>query len=620
MCGIAGIFKKSGVISAFESDSLQQALISQSHRGPDASSFWSDQQVVLGHNRLSIIDLSTSANQPFHRDDLGLFIIFNGEIYNYQTIKKELLALGATFKTQSDTEVLLLSYYYFGKSFLKKLIGMFAFLIYDKNSGEAFMARDRFGEKPIFYIETTDTFYFASELQALKKLYDKELTINQDAVVDLMEQMYINLHHSIYNEVQIFPPAKFLHLQREQSTWSNYYDFPTKVDLEIPFEDLKGQVKDLLIDVVEKELHADVPVASFLSSGIDSSLITAIAKEVKPDILAITMSTGDPNTDEVNQAATFAKTLNIKQEVVSINTSSLSVLAKLLRNIQPLADASLIPTHLVTEQVSSHTKVMLSGDAGDEVFGSYRKPVLYQEYYYNLGALGLFFLELAQNTSPNFSSNYLTDKNRIRLAGWGGFYAKTNLSGIYDQVFNSGKSLNYVFKKAKELRPIYEDNLEKLSFGVDMITRLPADFLFKVDTASMASSLEVRAPFLDHRLVDLSFRSPISALMPSGLDKEVTRNLYKEFVGYEHQGSKKGFSFPYSEYLQGEWGMVLERFLEEDLSRSHFNFNTDGLKSILKIHRKKPQQKFARVLYSVLVLEIWLRVFHLGVDIDFSLN
>lgn len=620
MCGVVGIIKKSGCIGPDEQRSIQNALRVQSHRGPDASSSWADQRIILGHNRLSIIDLSTSANQPFHRDDLGLVIIFNGEIYNYKTLKIELLEKGASFNTSSDTEVLLLAYHYFGASFLEKLVGMFAFLIYDKNSGEVFMARDRFGEKPIFYIETDHAFYFASELQAIRQIYPESMTINQDAVIDLLEQMYINSHHTIYQEVRAFPIASFLKAKDGKLQWKSYYKYPIKADLDITYLELKQKSKDLLIEAVANELHADVPVATFLSSGIDSSLITAIAKEIKPDILAITMSTGDPSTDEASQASEFAKKLAIRQEIVPVTTKSLEVLAKLLKNIQPLADASLIPTHLVTKQVSDHTKVMLSGDAGDEVFGSYRKPTLYQENSAYFSPFSGTFLTTIWNQFPNLATKYFTDKNRFRLAGWEGYYSKTNLSGVFKDVFLESKSQNYILKKALELRSYYLENPEKLSFGVDLETRLPSDFLLKVDTASMASSLEVRAPFLDHRLVDLSFKSPVSALMPHGIDKEITRSLYKDYVGYEHQGSKKGFSLPYSSYLQQDWGIILESFLNEGLSESHFYFNKEGILAILKKHRKSPEQRWARILYSILVLEIWLRVFHLNKEINLFSN
>ena len=616
MCGIVGIIKKTGIVGQIELDSVQKALKSQSHRGPDANLFWADQKVVLGHNRLSIIDLSTSANQPFHRDDLGLVIIFNGEIYNYKVLKDELLKLGASFNTSSDTEVLLLAFHYFGESFLKKVVGMFAFLIYNKNTGEIFIARDRYGEKPLFFVETAQALYFASELQAVKQIYPDSMTINQEAVIDLLEQMYINGHHTIYEEVKIFQPASFLTSKNGQFNWNIYYQYPTRVDLDITFLELKNKVNELLVESVTSELHADVPVATFLSSGIDSSLITAIAKEIKSDILAITMSTGDPSTDEVTQASAFAGKLGINQEVVTISPKSLEVLVQLMKNIQPLADASIIPTYLVTKQVSSHTKVMLSGDAGDEVFGSYRKPVLYSENAQYLSSFPSSLVNSAFRHFPKTSENYLTDKNRFRLAGWEGFYAKTNLSGVFNKVLKESKPINSVLSKATELQYLYQENPEKLSFGVDMETRLPSDFLFKVDSASMANSLEVRAPFLDHRLVDLSFRSPIGALMPNGKDKEITRTLYKEYVGYDHQGSKKGFSLPYSAYLQHEWGIILESFLNEGISETFFQFNRVGIIEILKKHRKSPQQKWARILYSILVLEIWLRVFHLNKEVN----
>jgi asparagine synthase (glutamine-hydrolysing) len=618
MCGIAGIIKLKGEITTAQLGRLDFALATQSHRGPDAKSSWSNSKVALGHNRLSIIDLSTAANQPLHREDLQLSIIFNGEIYNYQPLKEKLICEGFEFYTTSDTEVLLAAYRFFGEKITEQLVGMFAFVIFDHRTEEIFVARDRFGEKPFFYIQTDSEILFASELIALKKLYAKELTINQDAVVDLMENMYINLQHTIYKEVEVFPPAFQLQINNGQLTWKKYYRFPSEVSHRPGFQILKEEVKNLLFEIVANELHADVPVATFLSSGIDSSVISAISKELKPDILAITMSTGDPHSDETEGAKKFAEKLNIRQEIVTVNPGSLNVLAKLLKNIQPLADASLIPTHLVTEAVSSHTKVMLSGDAGDEVFGSYNKPNLFQEFGGNKVPGAKTMMASIMRFSDSSWEKYLSDKNRFKLGGWTGYYQKNNLSGCFGKVFKKGNPLNRVAQLAEELQSSYLSNPEKLSFGVDFATRLPGDFLFKVDAASMRSSLEVRAPFLDHRLVDLSLGSDMKSLMPNKIDKEITRAIYKDFAGFEHLGSKKGFSIPYLNYLRGDWGRILENYLKEGHSAQFFQFNTKGLLEMLQELRISPRQSLARILFSALVLEIWLRVFHLEQDIQFS--
>ncbi|PZV79126.1 asparagine synthase (glutamine-hydrolysing) [Algoriphagus aquaeductus] len=618
MCGIVGIIGLNVELNQKDYDLLDDAIYSQNHRGPDASSRWYNSNIALGHNRLSIIDLSTSSNQPFYREDLGLTIVFNGEIYNYKLLKNQLQEKGYQFYTTSDTEVILVAYREYGSNVTQYLEGMFALVIYNHFSNEVFMARDRFGEKPIFYIESDNKILFASELLALKKLFNERLTLNQNAVVDLMENMYINLHHSIYEEVKVFPPASQLVIKNGNSFWSKYYQIPTKVDYSPGFTILKSEVRDLLTEIISRELFADVPVATFLSSGIDSSVISGIAKELKSDLLAITMSTGDESSDETEDAKKFAKKLKIQQEIVSVNPGALNILAKLLKNIQPLADASLIPTHLVTETVASHTKVMLSGDGGDEVFGSYNKPSLYLKYgQKRIPAGGLALFGLMEFTHSSLEK-YLSDKNRIKLNGWDGFYSKTNLSGCFDKVFKSGRGLNRVLELCREIRSDYSKNPEKLSFGVDMASRLPADFLFKVDSASMKSSLEVRAPFLDHRLVDLSFRSDINSLMPNRMDKEITRSIYKDLVGYDHQGNKKGFSIPYSKYLVGDWGNTLEKFLGEKLSEQFLNFNSQGILEMLGEHRKSPRQSLARILFSALVLEIWLRVFHLEQELSFS--
>lgn len=620
MCGIAGIVKLSGELSVSEKNNLEIALQNQTHRGPDALSSWHNNKVALGHNRLSIVDLSAAANQPFHRDDLGLTIIFNGEIYNYQTLKKELIQEGFSFSTTSDTEVLLAAYRHFGQLICGKLVGMFAFVIYDHRSEEIFAARDRFGEKPFLFIQSSDTLYFSSELKSLKSLYSKELTINQFAVVDLMENMYINLHHTIYNEVQVFPPASQFLIKNGKIERKQYYEFPKKVTLFPDFDDLKVQVKNQLYQSVSDELHADVPVATFLSSGIDSSVITAIAKEIKPDILSITMSTGDEHTDEASEATAFAKRLNINQEIVEVNPSALQVLCQLLKTSQPLADASLIPTYLVTKAVSGHTKVMLSGDGGDEVFGSYNKPNIYRLHGDQILANGATLISGLEKLSGQRFEKYFSEKNRMRFGGWTGVYSRNNLSFCFDQVFTKGQPLAKVKTIAQELKTKYKNNPEKLSFGVDILTRLPGDFLFKVDTASMHNSLEVRAPFLDHRLVDLSLSSDIRSMMPNHIDKELTRALYRDFAGKEHQGSKKGFSIPYMNYLRGDWGIILERLFLEGLSEKYFNFNIPGLLAMLNDLRSSAEQSLARVLFSALVMEIWLRVFHLEQDLEFSFS
>lgn len=621
MCGIIGILKLgSEKLSSAELESMKLALDVQAHRGPDAKCLWSDSHVAFGHNRLSIIDLSTSANQPFYREDLGLTIVFNGEIYNYQELKKDLLSKNYHFLTSSDTEVLLVAYKEYGEKLTEHLRGMFAFFIFNHENRKIFAARDRFGEKPIFFIQTVDTFYFASELGALKKLFPKQLTINQNAVVDLMENMYINLQHTIYQEVEVFQPAQQLVIENGKLNWDTYYHFPKVADYKPGFESLKSQVKEKLFQIIESELHADVPVATFLSSGIDSSVITAISKEIKPDILAITMSTGEAHSDEAADATEFAKKLGIHQEIIQVNPSSLEVLGKLLKNIQPLADASLIPTHLVTQSIASHTKVMLSGDGGDEVFGSYNKPNLFQNYGKAPIPFGNLFMQGASFLLPDIQDKYFNDKNRFKLNGWDGFYSKNNISSLFEQIFSSGKPQKIIQKTAHRLLPEYANNPEKLSFGVDVSTRLPCDFLLKVDAASMSSSIEVRAPFLDHSLVNMSFESNLNSLMPNKLDKEITRAIYRDLSGKDHVGTKKGFSIPYQTYLIGSWGDLLEKFLQEGMSAEYFKFNITGNLNLLHIFRLHPSQRVARILFSLLVLEIWLRVFHLELEIDLKVD
>jgi asparagine synthase (glutamine-hydrolysing) len=617
MCGIAGILATNSNLQDNDFVLLKEALVLQHHRGPDATGSWTSEKVALGHNRLSIIDLSHAADQPFVREDLGLRIIFNGEIYNFKPLKKVLESKGYTFFTDSDTEVLLVGFAEFGEAICNHLIGMFAFCIWDEKKEYFFMARDRFGEKPIFFIEKGDRFYWASELNSLRTLFDAPLQINQDAVIDLLENGFINLHHTIYEEVFIFPPAHYLSISSSgEKKWENYYRFPTRVEEPISFSELKKTTKNLLYNTIERELNSDVPLATFLSAGVDSALITAIAHDIKPDISAVTIGTSELITDETEGAKHLAKKLSIKHEIVPVSASSIEVLEILLKDIQPLADASLIPSFLVTEQVKDRYRVMLSGDGGDEIFGSYNRPNLYLNLNIKGIPMGEKLVDFCLNvTYPKLAERLqarLNDVQRMKLAGWEGLYAKSSLSGGYfDQVFKKGNRQGQLKKILRELKPLFESNPERLSFGIDFKGRLPADFLFKVDSASMHSSVEVRAPFLDHELVDFLMKVPTRSLMPNSIDKELSKSLLSDFSGEDWYAPKKGFTIPYWEYLQGRWGTILENHIKEGISEEYLNFNKEGILNLLEKHRTSPSIIYAKILFSVLVMEIWLRVFHL---------
>lgn len=617
MCGIVGLFSPEAILGDTEKERLDTSVNLQNHRGPDASGTWLGKHIALGHNRLSIIDLSHSADQPFFRADLQLRISFNGEIYNYKTLKKELLAKGYEFHTESDTEVLLVGYHAYGSKICEKLTGMFAFAIWDEAKNELFISRDRFGEKPIFYIHKNNKFYFASELNALREIFSESLTINTDAVIDMLEFMYIHLHHTIYKEVANFPPAHSLKINSAgEMTWEKYYSHPTEVGVPIAFEKLKQLTKEKLYDVVEKQLNADVPVATFLSAGVDSGLISAIAKDIKPDITAVTMSTSEGVTDETEGAKRLASKLNINHEVVPVTTDSVDHLSIIFKDIQPLADASLIPSHLVTNKVKGKFTVMLSGDGGDEIFGSYNRPNL----YLNLKGKALpfgdhlvkFGLAISNPALAPRINTRLNDSNRMKLGGWVGFYASHNLnSGLMERVFTKGSEQNHQLKLYRELASKYSSNQSKVSFGIDFQSRLPADFLFKVDSASMHSSIEVRAPFLDHDLVDFLMRVPTESLMPNQIDKELSKSLLSDFTGEKWTAPKKGFTIPYWNYLRVEWGDLLENYLNEGISEQLLNFNKQGIMKMLNSLRKNGGTQYSRILFAVLVMEIWLRVFHL---------
>ncbi|TVP54556.1 MAG: asparagine synthase [Mongoliibacter sp.] len=445
--------------------------------------------------------------------------------------------------------------------------------------------------------------------------------INQEAVVDLIENLYISDFHTIYKQVNQFPRAHYL-FAKDKFEFKPYYKLPSKIGEPVPFDVLKKNTKEKLYEIIQRELHADVPVASFLSSGIDSSLITAIANDIKPGIQAITMGTKDKDMDETSGAREFARKLNINHEVVPVDIDSLSRLGNILKDIQPLADASLIPSFMVTDQIKDRYKVMLSGDGGDELFGSYNRTNLYQSVKFHGLPGGNKVIEkvLGNQTSwveKQFAAR-LNDRNRMTLGGWSGYYRRHNLNNsLLSSVFNQQQNINATWRKFLSLEKELGENYSKISFHVDYATKLPGAFLYKIDSAAMHSSVEVRAPFLDHTLVDYLMSVPVSSMMPNHIDKELTRSILEDFTGKVKHGPKKGFSIPYAGFMQNEWGILLQSMIQEGVSSSFFDFNREGILSLIKQHQTQPTPTLARVLFGILVLEIWLRVFHLKVPHDF---
>lgn len=618
MCGISGLIDWNKV-SQEDGIRVEKSLAKMVYRGPDFSRIMQEDYSVLGHNRLSILDLNPRSNQPMKTMNGQFTIVFNGEIYNYKAIKQELESEGIVFFSTSDTEVLLNGYQKYGKDIVYKLRGMFSFVIWDNKNKKVFAARDRFGEKPFYYFLTKNKkFGFASNLSGIVPLFEMDLEINKQAVYELLNQQYISQTTCIYKGIQKMKPGSFMELTEDKITTTQYWSPNYKDKLEVSKEEIEKTIHNLIGESVSEQLEADVPVGLFLSGGTDSSIITALASRKKKDITAITMSTPDDKVnDEATAAAYVAKTLGVKHQIVSISPNCVNSLPQILKTIEPLADASLIPTMAVANAAHNDFKVMLSGDGGDELFGGYKVPLKYIENTFSGNNGTAYLLQKIIKNADTFPFDFIKSKlNTARVFKWGGIAAyytsnempvKLAKSLLKSESEFSNESLSYL-NQAEDFVSNEEDKL--LFVGVK--SKLVDDFLFKMDSANMFYSVESRAPFLDHRIIDYTSKLSINQLMENRIDKEILKNIGANYLSKDFFTlPKKGFSIPYYKYLQTSWGDLLTQLTNEGLSSDLNLINPAEVLNLIKVYKNKPTYKIGKILYSILVLEIWLRVFHL---------
>ena len=576
MCGIVGYASPK---TNPEKEWLENALILLKHRGPDDSGVWiSDcERIGLGHTRLSILDLSISGHQPMMDSSKKTTIIFNGEIYNYLQLKEILVGQGYLFNTTTDTEVLLASWDLWGVDCVKKFKGMFAFAIYDSRKNILFMARDRAGEKPLFYQINNGIIRFASEMKALfaNQNIDRQLCL---ASLDCYLSMgYIPGESSIINTIKKLPPAHYLlfDIDNESISINNYWNLSQvkasgKSDLSD--DTLLDKLEELLEDSVRHQLVADVPVGVLLSGGVDSSIITALAAKVSDKkIRTYTVSFPEySNIDESVHSSLIAKHFNTDHYELDAGHIDVSLLSELAFQFdEPIVDSSMIPTYLLCKLVREHCTVALGGDGGDELFGGYKhydrllrfqeiarfipKPIRKVvssalETALPIGYKGKSWAQLLGygfNADIPFIAEHFDKTSRIKLMD--GHYGRWNPSA----------------EKVRKFRyPIEGDLLQKITIN-DFENYLPEDILVKVDRSSMKSSLEMRAPFLDHKIIEYAFNLPSRMRATSKDRKIILKMLCAKLLPSEFDlHRKQGFVIPLSAWLKrGPWRDYFESIL-----------------------------------------------------------
>ena len=614
MCGIVGIVSNS--------PQAQRAWLAigrdaMTHRGPDdAGEWWSgDGRVGLAQRRLAIIDLSPAGHQPMHDASGTLSIVFNGEIYNFADLRDELIAKGHSFRSHSDTEVILAAYREWGTDCLSRFNGMFAFALFDARQQTVFIARDRAGEKPLFYHQANGVLRFASELKAL--LADPALTrrIDPEALDCYLAMGYVPGDRCMLQGFHKLPPAHALlfDLQTGQAKIWRYWQLPELATAQGTLEEsaLLDELEALLEDAVRRQMVADVPVGVLLSGGVDSSLITAMAVRASSQVQTFTIGfPGHGMLDETKHARLIARHFGTRHTELMAEDATANLLPRLARQFdEPMADSSMIPTFLVSQLVRQHCTVALGGDGGDELFGGYGHYSRLQWMQKNLGAIPLPLRNgialAAEKLLP------VGIKGRNWLQGLGGDLEKglPLMASCFDAT-TRGRLLaaqsGWYAQAEDVLRsrlPVHPDLLQRAT-RMDFSNYLAEDILVKVDRASMLNSLELRAPLLDYRLIEFAFGKVPSHLKATAQDKKIllkrltARVLPPEF----DRQRKQGFSIPLGEWLKGGAFRALFNEVLHDPECSFDAGTVDGLLRGQDRGRSNSERLFALVLF-----ELWRR-------------
>lgn len=599
MCGIVGFIDKSKDKKKIIKDMADLII----HRGPDSDGYYVDDNIALGFRRLSIIDLGTGS-QPIFNEEKDKVIIFNGEIYNYQIIKEDLLAKGHKFTTKADTEVILHGYEEYGEKILNKLRGMFAFVIYDIKTKELFGARDFFGIKPFYYYIDDDVFMFGSEIKSFLGNPNFKKEFNKEMLPLYLSFQYSALEDSFFKNVYKLKPGCYFKYRDGKFKLEKYYNLELEPYEDRSFDDFKDGIRDLLNDSVEAHKVSDVEVGSFLSSGVDSSLIATISSVNK----TFTVGWDNNNYSEIDYAKDLSKKIKVKNISKKISKSEYFEKFPMIQYYmdEPLADPSAIALYFVAEIASKHVKVCLSGEGADEIFGGYN---IYQEpftvsWYYKIPFPIRKFIGVLATPFRNHSGfNFLIRRGKkIEDRYIGNAF-------IFD-TYEIDKVLNYKSNKRYTdlTKPYYKhcknyDDVMKMQY-IDFNFWLVGDILLKADKMSMANSLEVRVPYLDRVLVDYARHLPTKYKVNEKVTKYAFREVAKEVLDKKVANKKKlGFPVPIRVWLREEdtYNLVKNTFLEG----SEF-FNTKYLIKLLDDHKNEKRDN-SRKIWTIYTFLVWYK-------------
>lgn len=623
MCGITGIvaFNENGKKHLSKIKAATYSLIK---RGPDGEGIYTHDMIALGHRRLSIIDTSNAASQPFTDVSGRYTIVFNGEIFNYKELRKTLENKGIKFNSQSDTEVLLYLYITEKEKCLFQLDGEFAFAIYDSISKSIFIARDRFGIKPLYYFKDDNLFVFSSEMKALMA-FEIPKNIDEISLQTYLHLNYIPAPYSIFKDVFKLEAGSYLIIENSgKANKVTYYTITDNTQTShkkylTNYESAQKQLKILLEESVQHRMIADVPLGTFLSGGIDSSIITAIAAQGTKHLNTFSIGYKDePLFDETYYAELVAKKYNTNHTVFLLKNEDLFAnLHQMLDYIdEPFADSSSLAVNILSMHTKKHVKVALSGDGADELFAGYNKHAAELK-----ARRGGFKAQLVKSIHPLLkqlpkSRNSKTGNkirqfekfaegmklnNKERYWRWAGYASDLKVENLLNKI----NTQEYQKRKNEILQNINNDYNSILLTDMQLV--LENDMLVKVDRMSMSQSLEVRVPFLDHKIVDFAFSLPANFKIEGNQRKKIVKDSFRSMLPKElYHRKKQGFEVPLLKWFQTDLkSMITHDLLNDSFIKEQGIFNLSSIKNLKEqLFSNNPNDAVAQV-WAIIVFQYW---------------
>jgi asparagine synthase (glutamine-hydrolysing) len=624
MCGIFGLL-------ALDSRKLDRSVLRRMgditrHRGPDDFGDYAGSGVLLGMRRLSIIDLA-GGHQPLSNEDGTIWAVCNGEIYGFRALREELLRRGHEFATGSDSEVVVHLYEEFGDSFVRWLDGMYGFALWDERRKRLLIGRDRLGVKPLYYLQTGGVFAFASELKAILQIPGVDVAIDEQALTEYLTLGYVPAPHSLVRNIKKVPPASLMIAENGEIRFTEYWQLPTEVDLSLGEDEWVHATGSALENAVVEQLVSDVPLGAFLSGGIDSSSIVAYmsrhtSQPVKTYSIGFASESGGRYYNELPHARRVASLFSTDHREIVVNPDVTELLPKLLWHLdEPVADAAFITTYLVSEFARRDVTVILSGVGGDELFGGYRRYLgdYYRKFYDSIPRVvrQSLLLPLARRL-PSDRHSRLLDLSRLARS----FVLSSELSfaeryRAYVQLFDDSERASLLLRKGTQKRDALDAAFEHARHGdslrrlmeVDLRTQLPDDLLLLTDKMTMATSLECRVPFLDHRLVELSARMPANFKIRGNRLKYILKQALAGVLPNEilHR-SKRGFGAPMGAWLKNELSGYLGKVLSREAIEQRGLFSWKQVELTIERHRRN-ERDYTDHLLALMNFELWCRVY-----------